>query len=77
MSTTRTIEDEILATLGEVDALIGGIKAQHEIDQHSFPQPHGSVYGRMDINGRPVLADLVCARAHLLATLANMRGLAR
>lgn len=72
---TTTIENEILATLGEVDALIAGIKAQHEEDMGVYPQP--SVYRRMDVNGRPLLADLICARANMLCTLASLRGLHR
>lgn len=57
---------EIEQTLAELDATIEATKIQVRAQSHG-----GTDYAAQDATGRPLLADLLCAKAQCLAALAN------
>lgn len=63
------IVNELRECLHEVQRLIDEVKARAE-RSYEVVELGCSPYAAMDINGRPLLAELLVAKAHLLVALA-------
>ena len=60
------IAEELRTTLSEVDVMLTALRRMP-------PQlGAGTVYGNVDTNGRPLMADLLVTRASILIALANL-----
>lgn len=58
---------EMTAALAEIDKTLDGLRRTQR------PQVGvATAYGNLDANGRPLFADLLCARASLLVAIANL-----
>lgn len=75
MHTTQALYDTTRSCLVDIEQQIQAVEklALLRLPVHATPEP-GYVYGVTDRDGKPVMQDLLLAKAHCLSALATLKA---